>query len=63
MVDFIVGFVGGVFIMLLFVQITTKRTITLNGAAPKSENSKRYWVYSSLYVMGCVTSILFMIFI
>jgi formate hydrogenlyase subunit 6/NADH:ubiquinone oxidoreductase subunit I len=58
MIDFIMGFVTGVFIMLLFIQVMTKRTITLNGAVPKSENPSRFRRYTLLYVIGCIASVL-----
>ncbi len=62
MIDFITGFLGGVFIMLLFIQMTTKRTITLNGAVPKSKNPGRFRRYTWFYIIGCVVSALVIIY-
>ena len=62
MIDFITGFVCGIFIMLLFIQVMTKRTITLNGAVPKSKNPGRFRRYTWLYISGVLVSALVIVY-
>ena len=52
MIDFIFGAFFGGFIMVVLLQLATKKTINLAGVTDKSENSERYWNFVFSYLVG-----------
>ena len=57
MIDFLLGILSGCFLMLVLLQLTTKKTINLADISEKSDDSKRYWNYILAYLAGFLGTI------
>ncbi|HET6528048.1 MAG TPA: hypothetical protein VFG39_04795 [Balneolaceae bacterium] len=54
MIDFFLSALAGAFIMLVFLQLATQKTINFAGYVEKSEDPKRFWTFTLTYFTGFI---------
>lgn len=57
MVDFLLGILSGCFLMILLLQLTTKKTINLAEVSDKYDDPKRYWNFILAYLVDSLGAI------
>ena len=63
MLNFLFGVLAGMFLMLVLLQLSTKKTITMAGFTDKEKNQKEYWAYVLAYLGGFLSMVNLYLFI
>lgn len=62
MADAITGAIFGAFFTLGIMHLLYKKTYTFKGWVDKNNSITRYWLITTLYFIGAVSSLLYMIY-
>ena len=60
--DFLKGFMAGIFVSLAIAHLLLQKRITLSGWVEKNENPALFWLFTAIYTVGGIAATLYMVY-